>query len=202
MFHLLPYFSVSGCSVLIIESLISACVAEAARYLSVWPVDTSSMTVRSLWRAPDTIWLSLSPAILAPFCRGIKKSLFLSIFPRGEDVIQKSLWGLWRPVLGPHVAEAVILRRSRLSRSAFHSRLRFIRLFFKWWAVFLSHHVHVVYLSRCSPGDSRYLQHPPIICFTSFPTPPSPMLASPLILNLDHPSAAQRCTGTLLNGHV
>lgn len=86
-----------------------------------------------------------------------------------------------------------------LSRSTFLSGLRFIRLLFKWWTLFFFSHlpaVHTVYLSRCSPGDSRYLQHPPIICFTSLPTPPSPMLASPLILDRDPPSASQRSAET------
>lgn len=56
--------------------------------------------------------------------------------------------------------------------------------------------VHLVDLNRCSPSASHYLRHPPIICFTSLLTLPSPLLASPLILNLDHPSAAQNCIRT------
>jgi len=51
-------------------------------------------------------------------------------------------------------------------------------------------------LNRCSPNASHYLQHPPIICFTNLLPPPSPLLASPLILKLAHPSAAQICVST------
>lgn len=56
--------------------------------------------------------------------------------------------------------------------------------------------VHSVDLSRCSPSASHYLQHPPIICFANLLPPPSPLLASPLILKLDHPSAAPICVNS------
>lgn len=79
----------------------------------------------------------------------------------------------------------------------------FIGISYKCWAFFLFCFpaVHLVDLNRCSPSASHYLQHPPIICFTSLPTPPSPLLASPLILNLDHPSAAQNCVSTEDTSH-
>ena len=60
--------------------------------------------------------------------------------------------------------------------------------------------VHSVDLNRCSPSASHYLRHPPIICFTNLPPPPSPLLASPLILDLDHPSAARNCVSAAHEG--
>lgn len=61
---------------------------------------------------------------------------------------------------------------------------------------FLSSFCTLSDLSRCSPSASHYLQHPPIICFTNLLPPPSPLLASPLILKLDHPSAAPICVNS------
>lgn len=94
--------------------------------------------------------------------------------------------------------EAVILQRAKVFTgvSLTANTFKFVAFIYPLIYLFCLAAVHSLDLNRCSPSASQYLRHPPIICFTSLPTPPSPLLASPPISNLDHPSAAQDCVST------
>lgn len=197
MFHLEPDFSayLDG-GVLIAQRSWSASLLFTKQLITCQTgVDTSSRSSWSVFRAPDTIWLSLAPAILAPF-RPRDQEIIIPVYlsPRRRCHSQSSAGtleasvGAARGRCCDRPALQTLKERLLLQTWVFKTFLEMMSRFFLFFH--LPAALHVVYLSRCSLGGSRYLQHPPIICFTSFLTPPSPMLASPLILNLDHPSAA------------
>ena len=157
----------------------------------------------SVRKTLNTIRLFTCYCISQPICccagRSRNPTVACLSFPCGAPVIQGSLqserkwvWGLcsWQR-----------LRSSSGSKLAEQQEVSFFSQVYKHFLnkkkkncyFFCFSAVHLDDLNRCSPCASHYRQHPPIICSTNLPPPPSPLLASPPIPSLDRPSAARMC---------
>lgn len=171
-------------------------------------------TVGSARKTPNTIPSSRVAAFFSPHSAGKSTNLLVAClsFPlrRGchseisADGVEAAVWAAHCQGGDPSMGQKLA---GNLKGGAF-----FFFLYSGLWAFsvkcwtfffFLFFHlaaVHSVDLNRCSPSASHYLRHPPIICFTNLPPPPSPLLASPLILDLVHPSAARNCVSAAHEG--
>lgn len=158
----------------------------------------------SVCKTQNTIRLSRVTVFLAPFAVVLGDQEIPSLPVYHSPVANLSFRNLRRQrgsgCGGPRITKVVILQWAKLGWEPKKKCLSFrTKVFLKMLKIFFFFclpAVHSVDLNRCSPSASHYLQHPPIICFTNLPPPPSPLLASPLILNLDHPSAARNCVNT------
>lgn len=151
----------------------------------------SGFHMSSPFRPHLLFWWEIKKSHLRPSVFPLRRTCHSEISADRQEVCGGgcALQRLWS-FSGPELAE-------NLKKGASLFGLRFISVSWECWTIFFClPAMHSVDLNRCSPSASHYLQHPPIICFTNLPPPPSPLLASPLILNLDHPSAARNCVST------
>lgn len=172
-------------------------------------------TVGSARKTPNTIPSSRVAAFFSPHSAGKSTNLLVAClsFPlrRGchseisADGAEAAVWAAHCQGGDPSMGQKLA---GNLKGGAFFflSVLRFMSIFCQmlnisfFFLFFRLAAVHSVDLNRCSPSASHYLRHPPIICFTNLPPPPSPLLASPLILDLVHPSAARNCVSAAHEG--